>query len=137
MRLPSLKNRWKGLLLFFAVAGPGIITSNVDNDAGGIATYSMAGSHFGNGLLWSLLPIMFALIVVQEADLPHATTIVLTTYATVGLSVLAHGLTAAPLARRYSSWFASHPADAMPGMESVPAGAHRWRRSQATDEAAP
>ncbi len=66
MRLPSLKNRWKGLLLFFAVAGPGIITSNVDNDAGGIATYSMAGSHFGNGLLWSLIPIMLALVVVQE-----------------------------------------------------------------------
>ena len=66
MRRPSLKNRWKGLLLFLAVAGPGIITSNVDNDAGGIATYSMAGSHFGNGLLWSLLPIMLALIVVQE-----------------------------------------------------------------------
>ena len=84
-----------------------------------------------------LASIVFALIVVQEADLPHATTILLTTYATVGLSVLAHGLTAAPLARRYSSWFSSHPADAMPEMESVPAGAHRWRRSQATDEAAP
>jgi Mn2+/Fe2+ NRAMP family transporter len=66
MRLPNLRNRWKGLLLFFAVAGPGIITSNVDNDAGGIATYSMAGSHFGNGLLWSLIPIMLALVVVQE-----------------------------------------------------------------------
>ncbi len=66
MRLPNMKNRWKGLLLFFAVAGPGIITSNVDNDAGGIATYSMAGSHFGNGLLWSLIPIMLALVVVQE-----------------------------------------------------------------------
>jgi NRAMP (natural resistance-associated macrophage protein)-like metal ion transporter len=66
MKVLNLKNRWKGLLLFFAVAGPGIITSNVDNDAGGIATYSMAGSHFGNGLLWSLLPIMLALIVVQE-----------------------------------------------------------------------
>ena len=84
-----------------------------------------------------LASIVFALIVVQEADLPHATTILLTTYATVGLSVLAHGLTAAPLARRYSSWFSSHPADAMPEMESVPASAHRWRRSQATDEAAP
>jgi Mn2+/Fe2+ NRAMP family transporter len=66
MRLPNLKNRWKGLLLFLAVAGPGIITSNVDHDAGGIATYSMAGSHFGNGLLWSLIPIMLALVVVQE-----------------------------------------------------------------------
>jgi NRAMP (natural resistance-associated macrophage protein)-like metal ion transporter len=62
----SLKNRWKGLLLFLAVAGPGIITSNVDNDAGGIATYSMAGSFFGYSLLWSLIPIMVALIIIQE-----------------------------------------------------------------------
>src|SRR3989304_1434197 len=62
----TLKRHWKGILLFFAVAGPGIITSNVDNDAGGIATYSMAGAHFGTGLLWSLLPIMIALIIVQE-----------------------------------------------------------------------
>jgi NRAMP (natural resistance-associated macrophage protein)-like metal ion transporter len=56
----------KGILLFLAVAGPGIITSNVDNDAGGIATYSMAGAHFGNSLLWSLLPIMVALMIIQE-----------------------------------------------------------------------
>ncbi len=62
----SLKHRWKGLLLFLAVAGPGIITSNVDNDAGGIATYSMAGSFFGYSLLWSLIPIMVALIIIQE-----------------------------------------------------------------------
>jgi NhaP-type Na+/H+ or K+/H+ antiporter len=75
-----------------------------------------------------LASIVFAVIVVQEADLPHANTILLTTYATVGLSVLAHGLTAAPLARRYASWFSSHPPDAMPAMESVPAGSHRWRR---------
>jgi NRAMP (natural resistance-associated macrophage protein)-like metal ion transporter len=61
-----LKQRWIGLLLFLAVAGPGIITSNVDNDAGGIATYSMAGSFYGNSLLWSLIPIMVALIIVQE-----------------------------------------------------------------------
>jgi Mn2+/Fe2+ NRAMP family transporter len=61
-----LKRRWKGLLLFLAVMGPGIITSNVDNDAGGIATYSMAGSHYGNTLLWTLLPIMLILVVVQE-----------------------------------------------------------------------
>jgi Mn2+/Fe2+ NRAMP family transporter len=61
-----LKRRWKGLLIFLAVMGPGIITSNVDNDAGGIATYSMAGSNFGNSLLWTLLPIMLALIIVQE-----------------------------------------------------------------------
>jgi len=53
-------------LIFLVVAGPGIITSNVDNDAGGIATYSMAGAHFGYGLLWSLIPIMVALVIIQE-----------------------------------------------------------------------
>jgi NhaP-type Na+/H+ or K+/H+ antiporter len=74
-----------------------------------------------------LASIVFALIVVQEAELPHATTIVLTAYATVGLSVLAHGVTAAPLSSRYASWFSSHPPDSMPAMESIPAGAHRWR----------
>jgi Mn2+/Fe2+ NRAMP family transporter len=46
--------------------GPGIITANVDNDAGGIATYSMAGAHFGYSLLWVLVPVTIALIVVQE-----------------------------------------------------------------------
>ncbi len=46
--------------------GPGIITSNVDNDAGGITTYSLAGAQFGLKLIWSLIPIMIALIVVQE-----------------------------------------------------------------------
>jgi Mn2+/Fe2+ NRAMP family transporter len=61
-----LKSRWKSFLLFLAVMGPGIITSNVDNDAGGIATYSMAGAHFGNGLLWTLIPVMLALVIVQE-----------------------------------------------------------------------
>jgi len=64
MKAPRL--HWKTILLFLAVAGPGIITSNVDNDAGGIATYSMAGAHFGYNLLWSLIPIMLALIIVQE-----------------------------------------------------------------------
>jgi len=81
-----------------------------------------------------LASIVFAVIVVQEADLPHASTILLTTYATVGLSVLLHGLTAAPLASRYAAWFASHPADAMPAMESVPAGEHHWRRTIVLDE---
>ena len=46
--------------------GPGIITSNVDNDAGGITTYSLAGASFGLKLIWSLIPIMIALIVIQE-----------------------------------------------------------------------
>ena len=75
-----------------------------------------------------LASIVFAVIVVQEADLPHATTLVLTTYVTVGLSVLVHGVTAAPLASRYATWFASHPPGQRPAMESVHAGTHRWRR---------
>lgn len=66
MKRPDFKHRWKTFLLFMAVAGPGIITSNVDNDAGGIATYSMAGARFGYSLLWSLIPIMVALIIIQE-----------------------------------------------------------------------
>jgi NRAMP (natural resistance-associated macrophage protein)-like metal ion transporter len=52
--------------LFFILMGPGIITSNVDNDAGGITTYSLAGAQFGVKLIWSLIPIMIALIVIQE-----------------------------------------------------------------------
>jgi len=54
------------ILLFLSVLGPGIITASVDNDAGGIATYSIAGAHFGYALLWMLVPITVALIVVQE-----------------------------------------------------------------------
>jgi Mn2+/Fe2+ NRAMP family transporter len=52
--------------LFFALIGPGIITSNVDNDAGGITTYSLAGAQFGLSLLWILIPITVALIIIQE-----------------------------------------------------------------------
>jgi NRAMP (natural resistance-associated macrophage protein)-like metal ion transporter len=52
--------------LVLAVIGPGIITANVDNDAGGITTYSLAGAQFGYALLWTLIPITVALIVVQE-----------------------------------------------------------------------
>jgi Mn2+/Fe2+ NRAMP family transporter len=58
---------WKTrILIFFAVVGPGFITANVDNDAGGIWTYSAAGAQFGHMLLWTMLPITIALIVVQE-----------------------------------------------------------------------
>jgi NRAMP (natural resistance-associated macrophage protein)-like metal ion transporter len=49
-----------------SVIGPGLITANIDNDAGGIATYSIAGAHFGYSLLWTLIPTTVALIVVQE-----------------------------------------------------------------------
>lgn len=56
----------RNIALFLAVMGPGIITSNVDNDAGGIATYSLAGANFGYSLLWSMIPITLTLIIVQE-----------------------------------------------------------------------
>jgi Mn2+/Fe2+ NRAMP family transporter len=52
--------------LFLAVIGPGIITSNVDNDAGGIAVYTQAGSSLGYTLLWSLIPMTIALYVTEE-----------------------------------------------------------------------
>jgi len=59
--------RWRtSLLLFLAVLGPGFITANVDNDAGGILTYSQAGAQFGYTLLWTMIPITLALIIVQE-----------------------------------------------------------------------
>jgi len=62
----SRHSLWRTVGLFFILMGPGIITSNVDNDAGGITTYSLAGAQFGLKLIWSLIPIMIALIVIQE-----------------------------------------------------------------------
>jgi len=63
----SFWKRWRtSLFIFFAVLGPGFITANVDNDAGGILTYSQAGAQYGYKLLWTLIPITIALIVVQE-----------------------------------------------------------------------
>jgi Mn2+/Fe2+ NRAMP family transporter len=56
----------KRLILLLAVVGPGIITANVDNDAGGITTYSVAGAHFGYSLLWMMPIVALALILVQE-----------------------------------------------------------------------
>jgi NRAMP (natural resistance-associated macrophage protein)-like metal ion transporter len=59
--------RWRTrILLFLAVLGPGFITANVDNDSGGILTYSQAGAQYGYTLLWTIIPITIALIVVQE-----------------------------------------------------------------------
>jgi Mn2+/Fe2+ NRAMP family transporter len=54
------------LLLLLAVIGPGVITSNVDNDAGGISVYSQAGAMYGYALLWSLVPMTIALYVTEE-----------------------------------------------------------------------
>src|ERR1700686_1375474 len=61
-----LKSSKTRILLFLAVVGPGFITANVDNDAGGILVYSSAGAQFGHLLLWTMIPITLALIVVQE-----------------------------------------------------------------------
>ena len=74
-----------------------------------------------------LASIVFAVIVVEEAHLPGTNTILVATYTTVGLSVLAHGVSAAPLARRYAVWYDAHPEDRRPAMESIPAAAHRSR----------
>src|SRR3989339_270266 len=62
----SARKYWRSIGLFFALIGPGIITSNVDNDAGGITTYSLAGAEYGLTLLWTLIPITAALIIIQE-----------------------------------------------------------------------
>jgi NhaP-type Na+/H+ or K+/H+ antiporter len=74
-----------------------------------------------------LASIVFAVIVIEESQLPHEHLIVLATYLTVGLSVFAHGLTAAPLADRYADWFERHPRDKAPPMESAPAEVTRTR----------
>src|SRR5258706_13421620 len=59
--------RWSTrIALVLPVVGPGFITANVDNDAGGIWTYSVAGAQFGYSLLWTMIPITVALVVVQE-----------------------------------------------------------------------
>ncbi len=62
-RIRALRRR---LTLLLAVVGPGLITSNVDNDAGGISTYAQAGAKYGYALLWSLIPMTIALYVTEE-----------------------------------------------------------------------
>src|SRR6202158_2809289 len=66
----SLQKKLRGLrhrlTLLLAVVGPGLITSNVDNDAGGISTYTQAGAQYGYTLLWSLIPMTIALYVTEE-----------------------------------------------------------------------
>src|SRR6202162_3402663 len=62
----SGRRTWRRVALLLAVLGPGLITSNVDNDAGGISTYSLAGAQYGYLLLWSLIPMTIALYVTEE-----------------------------------------------------------------------
>ena len=76
---------------------------------------------------------MFALIVIEESQLPHEHLIVLAAYLTVGLSVLAHGLTASPLANRYAHWFERHPRGTVPPMECAPVEVTRTRGSMPQD----
>ncbi len=72
-----------------------------------------------------LASIVFAVIVVEESNLPHEHLLVVAIYLTVGLSVLAHGLSAAPLASRYARWYGGHPRETP--LESAPAEVTRPR----------
>ncbi len=64
--LKNIRGLRRRLTLLLAVVGPGLITSNVDNDAGGISTYTQAGAQYGYALLWSLIPMTIALYVTEE-----------------------------------------------------------------------
>ena len=75
-----------------------------------------------------LASIVFAVLVLEEGGLPHDDLILVTTYVAIGLSVLAHGLTAAPLANRYAAWYESHPREARPDFEGSEVRDVRWHR---------
>jgi len=84
-----------------------------------------------------LASIVFAVILIEESQLPHEDLLVLAIYLTVGLSVFAHGLSAAPLAKRYADWFERHPREKAPSMESTPAEVTRTRGLLGQSAAAP
>jgi NhaP-type Na+/H+ or K+/H+ antiporter len=81
-----------------------------------------------------LATIVFAVILIDESALPHERTLLLAVVATIGISVFVHGLSARPLTSRYVRWYASHPREELPPMESVPAATHRWRKPRAPAE---
>jgi NRAMP (natural resistance-associated macrophage protein)-like metal ion transporter len=62
------KRFFKRMAIFLMILGPGIITGSVDNDAGGITTYSLAGAQFGYGLIWTLIPSFIVLVIIQEMN---------------------------------------------------------------------
>jgi Mn2+/Fe2+ NRAMP family transporter len=64
----TLKKFFRQVAIFFAILGPGIITGSVDNDAGGITTYSVAGAIYGYGLIWTLIPSFVVLLIIQEMN---------------------------------------------------------------------
>src|SRR3954451_19008517 len=76
-----------------------------------------------------LASIVFAVILIDDTELPHLHTMLLAITVTIALSIYAHGLTARPLTDRYARWFNAHPHDARPAMESVPAAEHPPRNS--------
>ena len=74
-----------------------------------------------------LASIVFAVILIDDTELPHLRTLLLAITVTIAISVYVHGLTARPLTERYARWWNAHPRDARPAMESVPAAEHRLR----------
>jgi NhaP-type Na+/H+ or K+/H+ antiporter len=76
-----------------------------------------------------LASIVFAVMLIDDADLPQLRTLLIAIAATIALSIYAHGITARPLTERYVRWWEAHPRDALPAMESIHAPAHRWRRA--------
>jgi Mn2+/Fe2+ NRAMP family transporter len=110
--------KWKRYALFLSIMGPGIITANIDNDAAGITTYSVAGARFGYSLLWTLIPTTVALVVTQEmvarmgvvtgkglSDLIRENHGVKATfYMMVGLFIANFGTTVAEFAGWAASW---------------------------------
>ncbi len=68
MTVTKKKSLYKRLLILLALIGPGIITGSVDNDVGGITTYSIAGAQYGYALIWTLIPAFVILLVVQEMN---------------------------------------------------------------------
>jgi NhaP-type Na+/H+ or K+/H+ antiporter len=78
-----------------------------------------------------LASVVFGVILLDEADLPHMQTLLLAITVTIAVSVYAHGITAGPLTERYVRWWTTHPRDQVPAMEDAPAGEHRLRRPAA------
>src|SRR5664280_2549840 len=65
---PKRWSLYKKIGIFLAILGPGIITGSVDNDAGGITTYSVAGALYGYNLMWTLIPSFLVLVIIQEMN---------------------------------------------------------------------
>jgi len=82
-----------------------------------------------------LASIVFAVLLEEGSELPHEETMLVTIYLTVGLSVLAHGLTAAPLASRYARWWESHQPDERPPAEAIEVAVPRWRSERGAPDA--